>query len=226
MQIKNAQDFWAGIMFIAVGLFFMIVALGTPAWLNELLGRKLVAGYQLGTAVRMGPAYFPVVLGIMMAVLGGIVLVRSYVSSLPEEQTRLKLPFNLIDLFIAVGVIVAANFIVKAIGVSKNHVDDVAMLSSAAIISALAIKFRPNAKALVLLMASAIAFAYLLKPLGLIVSGFALVVIAAFGGHEFKWKEVIPLALGLVVFSVIVFVKGLTLPFPICPSFIETCPIR
>jgi hypothetical protein len=25
---------------------------------------------------------------------------------------------------------------------------------------------------------------------------------------------------------VLVFVKGLTLPFPICPSFIETCPIR
>lgn len=222
MHIKNAQDFWAGIMFIVVGLFFVIVAMGTPEWLNSMVGSKLVAGYQLGTAVRMGPAYFPVVLGMMMAVLGGIILFRSYVSNLPEEQTKLRLPFNLIDLFISVGIFVATTFVCKWLKISNDY----AMLSGAAIVSALAIKFRPDARALVLLMASAIAFAYLLKPLGLIVSGFALVVIAAFGGHEFKWKEVIPLALGLVVFSVIVFVKGLTLPFPICPSFIETCPIR
>jgi len=30
----------------------------------------------------------------------------------------------------------------------------------------------------------------------------------------------------LVIFSVIVFVKGLTLPFPICPQFVDNCPIK
>jgi len=30
----------------------------------------------------------------------------------------------------------------------------------------------------------------------------------------------------LVVFSVLVFVKALVLPFPVCPSFIDNCPIR
>jgi hypothetical protein len=30
----------------------------------------------------------------------------------------------------------------------------------------------------------------------------------------------------LIVFSVLVFVKGLTLPFPVCPSVIDNCPIR
>jgi hypothetical protein len=30
----------------------------------------------------------------------------------------------------------------------------------------------------------------------------------------------------LVIFSVLVFVKALALPFPICPDFIEVCPIR
>jgi len=54
----------------------------------------------------------------------------------------------------------------------------------------------------------------------------ALVFISAFGGHEFKWKEVSILFVILVVFSVLVFVKGLTLPFPLCPDFIENCPIR
>jgi len=54
----------------------------------------------------------------------------------------------------------------------------------------------------------------------------ALVFISAYGGHEFKWKEVTILSAILILFSVLVFVKGLTLPFPICPSFIENCPIR
>jgi hypothetical protein len=30
----------------------------------------------------------------------------------------------------------------------------------------------------------------------------------------------------LAIFSVIVFVEGLALPFPVCPDFIEVCPIR
>ena len=42
--------------------------------------------------------------------------------------------------------------------------------------------------------------------------------IAAFGGHEFKWKEVAILYVVLIVFSVLVFVKGLTLPFPLWPD--------
>jgi len=53
-----------------------------------------------------------------------------------------------------------------------------------------------------------------------------LVFISAFGGHEFKWKEVTILFVILIAFSILVFVKGLTLPFPVCPAFMETCPIR
>ena len=64
------------------------------------------------------------------------------------------------------------------------------------------------------------------KPLGLVGATAVLVFISALGGHEFKWKEVTILYVVLIVFSVLVFVKGLTLPFPICPAFMETCPIR
>ena len=54
----------------------------------------------------------------------------------------------------------------------------------------------------------------------------AAVNIAAFAGHEFKLREVAILYVVLIIFSLLVFVKGLTLPFPICPAFIENCPIR
>jgi hypothetical protein len=100
------------------------------------------------------------------------------------------------------------------------------MLSSALVIGVLAVVFRPEAKAITLVLVSSLAFAYLLKPLGLVLASVILIFISAFGGHEFKWKEVAILAAVLVLFSVLVFVKALALPFPVCPSFIDNCPIR
>ncbi|HLX79658.1 MAG TPA: tripartite tricarboxylate transporter TctB family protein [Burkholderiales bacterium] len=156
MKIKSPQDFWAGLMFIAFGLFFVVVAL---------------LYYQMGSSVRMGPAYFPVMLGGLLAVLGAIVLVNALVLEGPA--------------------------------VAKFH-------------------FRP----VLFIAISSLAFAYLLKPLGMPLAGVALVFISAYGGHEFKWKEVAIMSVVLVIFSVLVFVEALVLPFPICPSFIDNCPIR
>ena len=62
MRIKSPRDFWAGLMFIGFGLFACIWA---------------VTNYQMGSAVRMGPAYFPAVLGGLLALLGLIVLIES-----------------------------------------------------------------------------------------------------------------------------------------------------
>jgi hypothetical protein len=171
MKIKSQQDWWAGLMFIAIGLFFIVVALGTPEFIDKMVGTRLIPGYQMGSSVRMGPAYFPVMLGGLLAFLGALVLFDSIV----EEGPR----------------------------VAKFH-------------------FRP----LLFIAVSSLAFAYLLKPLGLVLTSMALVFISAFGGHEFKWKEVAIMSVVLVIFSVLVFVKALSLPFPICPDFIEVCPIR
>jgi len=171
MKIKSQQDWWAGWMFIAFGIFFIIVALGTPEFVDKIVGTRLIPGYQMGSSVRMGPAYFPVVLGGILAILGLLVLFDSIVEDGPA--------------------------------VSTFH-------------------FRP----LLFIAVSSLAFAYLLKPLGLVLASIALVFISAYGGHEFKWKEVAIMSVILVIFSVLVFVKALALPFPICPDFIEVCPIR
>jgi hypothetical protein len=66
---------------------------------------------------------------------------------------------------------------------------------------------------------SLILFGYLLKPLGFVLAVAILAVVSAFGGHEFKVKEVAILTVVLIIFSVLVFVKGLTLPFPLWPEF-------
>ena len=150
MKIKSPKDFWAGLMFIGFGLFFLVEA----------------GNYQMGTAVRMGPAYFPTVLGGLMALLGAIVTLQSFVIEGPKVP---KLSF----------------------------------------------------KPLFFVSLSLLLFGYLLKPIGFVLSLVVLVFVSAFGGHEYRAKEVAFLAVVLVVMSVLVFVKGLTLPFPLWPDFLE-----
>jgi hypothetical protein len=45
MKLKNPKDFWAGIMFMAIGLAFAIIVKAFE--------------YPMGTTSRMGPGYFP-----------------------------------------------------------------------------------------------------------------------------------------------------------------------
>lgn len=61
LKIRSVKDFSAGLMFIAIGALFGIGA-------NQ---------YPMGTAVRMGPAYFPSILGWLTVALGLFVLIES-----------------------------------------------------------------------------------------------------------------------------------------------------
>ncbi len=69
-MIKSKKDLYAGIMFITIGAFFALWALNYP----------------MGTAVRMGPAYFPSILGWLTAALGVIIFVRGF--TIPDEDPR------------------------------------------------------------------------------------------------------------------------------------------
>ena len=203
LRIKAPKDFWAGLMFIGFGVFVMGWAL---------------THYQMGTAVRMGPAYFPTVLGGLLVFLGALVLIESFAVDGPP----LTLPFNIIDLILAVLLYAALGFIFNKAGIGG----DWAILAGTLALVVLSVRFRIGTKPLVLISAACVIYGYLMKPLGLVLSTGLLIFIAAFAGHEFKWKEVTILYVVLIIFSILVFVKGLTLPFPICPSFMETCPIR
>jgi hypothetical protein len=61
MKIKNERDFWSGLMFIVVGVAF---AWGATA-------------YRFGSSASPGPGYFPLGLGVLLAVLGALVLFKS-----------------------------------------------------------------------------------------------------------------------------------------------------
>ena len=70
MRIRNHQDFWAGLMFVAIGAFFAAFS----------------TAYDMGTAARMGPGYFPLVLGILLLLLGAVIIVRSTARSQRDEK--------------------------------------------------------------------------------------------------------------------------------------------
>lgn len=63
MNIKSQKDFFSGLLFMGVGAAF--------AWGS--------GNYSLGTGARMGPAYFPLMLGILLAVLGIVITFQSLV---------------------------------------------------------------------------------------------------------------------------------------------------
>ncbi len=59
--IRHQKDFAAGVLFIAIGVAAIVIA----------------ENYPLGTAARMGPGYFPRILGILLIALGGALALRA-----------------------------------------------------------------------------------------------------------------------------------------------------
>ncbi|ATA53587.1 Tripartite tricarboxylate transporter TctB family protein [compost metagenome] len=62
MRIKSQKTFFSGIMFTCVGAAF---ALGAN-------------NYNVGSAARMGPGYFPLIVGCLLTVLGLVVIASAF----------------------------------------------------------------------------------------------------------------------------------------------------
>ena len=60
-SIRSPKDFLAGLIFVAFGAAAIVIG----------------SAYPLGTAARMGPGYFPRILGILLVVLGGALALRA-----------------------------------------------------------------------------------------------------------------------------------------------------
>lgn len=62
LQIRNPKDFWAGILYVAIGVGAL--------WVGQ--------DYKVGTATRMGSGYFPAVISGLLVLLGVASTVRSF----------------------------------------------------------------------------------------------------------------------------------------------------
>jgi hypothetical protein len=85
LRIRSSQDFLTGCAFIAFGVATVVLA----------------REYPLGSAARMGPGYFPTLLGVLLAGIGVLVLIRSLASTGGGNVGRLH-PWLLLRVLVAV----------------------------------------------------------------------------------------------------------------------------
>jgi hypothetical protein len=146
--LRHPKDFYAGLMYFSVGAAAAYIA----------------KNYGMGSAVRMGPGYFPTLLAILLMIVGAVSLVRSFIRDGEAIQ----------------------KFAWKPIG---------------------------------LIVGSVVLFGCCVRGAGLAPSLVILILLSASASPNFKWKTALILAALTTVFSVTVFVKGLSLPLPIFGSW-------
>ena len=151
MKIKSQKDFWSGLMFLIIGLAF--------AW--------GATEYSFGNSASPGPGYFPFGLGLLLALLGGLLLF-------------------------------------KALSIEADGGDPIGKVAW---------------KPLVILLAAIIVFGLGLERLGLVVTLPILVVMSAWAGDEFRWRDALLNALVLTAGSWVIFVWVLKLAIPVWPIY-------
>lgn len=144
MRLIDNKDVWAGLLLIAVGAAAIVVA----------------RDYAFGTALRMGPGYFPVMLGVLLILFGLAILAAGL-----RRGERIAGSWSL--------------------------------------------------RALVVLPLALILFGLLMTHAGFVPAMLALILGSAAAGGEFRLVEVLLFALTLTALSVVVFVWGLGLPYPL-----------
>jgi hypothetical protein len=97
MKLENQKDFGAGILFIILGAFFAI------------LGFQ----YKIGTAAKMGPGYFPTVLGMIVILLGVIISIGSLTSGVGDKKA---VTFGWPPLFFILGSVVLFGLLLRPLG--------------------------------------------------------------------------------------------------------------
>ena len=85
MKIKSQKDFFSGLMFTVIGAAFAYGA----------------TSYNVGTGARMGPGYFPLLLGVILALLGAVILFKALVVETPDGDHIGALAFKPLIFIIA-----------------------------------------------------------------------------------------------------------------------------
>ncbi len=142
MTTINKADFTAGILFILFGAVFGLTALDL----------------EMGTTLRMGPGYFPMVLAVVLTLLGIGIVISSFGS---------------------VG---------EAVGAYAW-------------------------RGMVFILAAPVFFGLTVRGLGFVPSIFFTTLIAALAGMKMKPVYAVVLAIGVTIFTTLVFSYALGLPF-------------
>jgi Tripartite tricarboxylate transporter TctB family len=110
MRIRAPKDFWSGVMFCGFAVVGILAA----------------RGYSLGSAGKMGPGYFPLLLGGVLAALGVILIARS-IAIAGEPLAR----FHVLPLVVVAAAVCLFGVMVEPLGLVAS-LAVLTMLSAAA----------------------------------------------------------------------------------------------
>jgi Tripartite tricarboxylate transporter TctB family len=85
VELRNKKDFWAGVMLITIGAMSVLIA----------------RDYSFGNTMRMGPGYFPSILGVVLILFGLYVMIIGLLSGKKIEghcspRALIVLPLSLL----------------------------------------------------------------------------------------------------------------------------------
>jgi hypothetical protein len=101
LRVKSPQDFAAGVVFILIGVAGVVFG-----W-----------DLRLGTAARMGPGYFPILLSGLIIFIGLVVAGRSFsLDGPPIERIHAR------PVFFILGAILASGFLLNSIGLALTAI--------------------------------------------------------------------------------------------------------
>lgn len=97
LMIRSTKDFWAGLIYVFFGSCTVIIA----------------RDYDMGSALKMGPAYFPTLLGYLLAFIGLVSVARSFIShGAPIGEIAFK------GLLLVIASVLLFGFFVRRLGVA------------------------------------------------------------------------------------------------------------
>jgi len=196
MGVRNHQDFFGGIVLIAIS----VIAL----WATRELPGMHGFAFGPGTAPRM--------FSLLLVALGAVVsLIGLTTDAPPLEKYDIRAPALIM---IAYGLIRYTN------GGVWIYVG-VALLVLAAIAAFYGLRGERHGvvRGPLLITISLLIFAEAVRPLGLVISTFVTLMVAAAGSEEVRWKESIIWAAVLTVFCSLLFPYALNLPLYLWPRF-------
>jgi hypothetical protein len=95
--MRAPKDLWTGLIYVGFGLSAVLIA----------------RDYGMGTALKMGPAYFPTILGSLLILIGLMALVRSLLFAGPPVGA-----FALRGLVLVIGAVVLFGLLVRGAGLA------------------------------------------------------------------------------------------------------------
>jgi len=185
--VRLTADALAGALFVLIGL-----------------GVVLVAGdYPAGEAARMGPGYFPRLLGMALAVLGLVVMALSQRGQEAAVAGRLSLAWLAVPVFW---------LLLASFGRTGLSGLDLAL-------AVLLMLVWPVSRPLFWVLAGVGLFALLLEGMGLVIASLALMLMARRAEPELTWRGALAAWLVLLLVCLAIFVWGLGTPLLVWPRF-------